>query len=72
MKNQFVYNIKKKECSIMITIIENGIKKVCSVEEAENIITNFRKRNGIFSIDETWKIQKVIYLNDSLYSNNLH
>ena len=56
----------------MITVIENGIRKQCSVKETENIITNFNKRNGIFSIDETWKTQKVIYLNNSLYSNNLH
>lgn len=47
---------------------------MCSIEEAELIIAKYRERNHIFSLDETWKIQKVIYLNDldkKMLSNKL-
>ena len=56
---------KKPEVKIY-KIIENGTERLCSVEEAEAAITAFNKRNHIFSIDEMWRTQKVIYLNDQI------
>lgn len=52
----------------MYKIIENGIEKMVSTEEAERIVTEYSKRNGLFSIDEMWRTQEVIYLNDSYKS----
>ena len=49
-------------------IIENGKKIIANEEEATRIIGNFNKRNHIFSLDETWRTQKIIYLNDKLYT----
>lgn len=54
----------KKTEAEMYKIIENGIERLCSVEEAEAVIAAFNKRNHIFSVDEMWRTQKVIYLND--------
>ena len=48
----------------MYKIIENGMERLCSVEEAEAVIAAFNKRNHIFSVDEMWRTQKAIYLND--------
>lgn len=48
----------------MYKIIENGMERLCSVEEAEAVIAAFNKCNHIFSVDEMWRTQKVIYLND--------
>ena len=48
----------------MYKVIKNGTEKMCSAEETEAMIKDFNKRNHIFSIDELWRAQKVIYLND--------
>lgn len=48
----------------MYKVIENGTEKMCSAKETEAMIKDFNKRNHIFSIDEMWRAQKVIYLND--------
>ena len=48
----------------MYKVIKNGTEKMCSAEETEAMIKDFNKRNHIFSIDEMWWAQKVIYLND--------
>lgn len=48
----------------MYKVIKNGTEKMCSAEETEAMIKDFNKRNHIFSIDEMWRAQKVIYLND--------
>ncbi len=48
----------------MYKIIENGTEKMCSAEEAEAMIKDFNQRNHIFSLDEMWRTQKVIYLNN--------
>lgn len=48
----------------MYKVIKNGTAKMCSAEETEAMIKDFNKRNHIFSIDEMWRAQKVIYLND--------
>lgn len=50
----------------MYKVIENGTEKMCSAKEAEAMIKDFNKRNHIFSLDEMWRTQKVIYLNDSV------
>lgn len=50
----------------MYKVIENGTEKMCTTKEAEAIIKDFNKRNHIFSLDEMWRTQKVIYLNDSV------
>ena len=47
----------------MYKVIKNGTEKMCSAEETA-MIKDFNKRNHIFSIDEMWRAQKVIYLND--------
>lgn len=56
----------KKSETEMYKIIENGMERLCSVEEAEAVIAAFNKRNRIFSLDEMWRTQKVIYLNDQI------
>lgn len=48
----------------MYKVIENGTEKMCTAKEAEAMIKDFNKRNHIFSLDEMWRTQKVIYLND--------
>ena len=48
----------------MYKVIKNGTEKMCSAEETAAMIKDFNKRNHIFSIDEMWRAQKVIYLND--------
>ena len=48
----------------MYKVIENGTEKMCSAKETEAMIKDFNKRNHIFSIDEMWRAQKVIYLSD--------
>ena len=48
----------------MYKVIENGMEKMCSAKETEAMIRDFNKRNHTFSIDEMWRAQKVIYLND--------
>lgn len=48
----------------MYKVIKNGTEKMCSAEETEAMIKDFNKRNHIFSIDEMWRAQKAIYLND--------
>lgn len=48
----------------MYKVIKNGTEKMCSAEETEAMTKDFNKRNHIFSIDEMWRAQKVIYLND--------
>lgn len=48
----------------MYKIVENGIEKNVSLKEAEIIVAEYNKRNHIFTIDEMWKTQNVIYLND--------
>ena len=48
----------------MYKVIENGTEKMCSAKETEAMIKDFNKRNHIFSIDEMWRAQKGIYLND--------
>lgn len=52
----------------MYKVIENGTEKMCTTKEAETMIKDFNKRNHIFSIDEMWRAQKVIYLNDPVQS----
>ena len=49
-------------------IIENGKKIIANEEEATRIIADFNKRNHIFSLKETWRTHKTIYLNDKLYA----
>ena len=48
----------------MYKVIENGTEKMCTAKEAKAMIKDFNKRNHIFSIDEMWRTQKVIHLND--------
>ena len=48
----------------MYKVIENGTEKMCTAKEAKAMIKDFNKRNHIFPIDEMWRTQKVIYLND--------
>ena len=48
----------------MYKVIENETEKMCTAKEAEAMIKAFNKRNHIFSLDEMWQTQKVIYLND--------
>ena len=50
----------------MYKVIKNGTEKMCTAKEAEAMIKDFNKRNHIFSLDEMWRTQKVIYLNDSV------
>lgn len=48
----------------MYKVIENEMEKMCSAEEAKAMIEAFNRRHHIFSLDEMWRAQKVIYLND--------
>lgn len=50
----------------MYKVIENGTEKMCTAKEAEAMIKAFNKRNHIFSLDEMWRTQKEICLNDSV------
>ena len=46
----------------MYKIIMDGIEKDVSLKEAEKIIESNDRENHRFSIDETWRTQKIIYL----------
>lgn len=48
----------------MYKVIKNGTEKMCSAKETEAMIKDFNQRHHIFSLDEMWRAQKVIYLND--------